>query len=1720
MYNEKLRKITSLTLMTIMVAGGLTFAIPGVIPDVSADSKSTANLYVSTTTFGGPMIVEVIVRDPNYSQTDENEAEPDVTINGNELRLIQATDGYWYAYVAHQGNVAIVDDVGTADVGVGLDFGTICPSEQANNIIDADFDASATVYVNANTCNTTAGTINPGVINVLGNAKEPTDVFSTFVTLGNAGLNNTAFWPFIQTFDDFADDSNVEVIYNTGGNSQQINISYEDSMDDFADFSFDRDTYPHNADVHLTISDNQLNIDPTDEDIWTFATNGSNDAYYRIFSESGTSTLGDNIDNLINYEDALNEADYGDNGFLIINPSPNSDLVLLFGDNDDQNATPLYNDAVFNGTLNVDAQLVTVQETNPNSGVFSSTDNNHDSIIRTTDNEDIRDVDFIVDYNDTTVNRLVSFFLGDVELDLTSIESDWGSGEPLTVIIRDQDENKNTLREDDFNLSDDTYDQIPSVLIGNPFTLEAITDVTIQDDTNEMLRESLDTARANLSVNTGFIAGNNTSLQDIFDELDETDRTEYDSLNANRITYQDQLDEDQNALDILGDLDSPSSTALANAQAAVDSSEAMLAEVDTDIDRLFNSTQRAGIADLRAALDNLETEKTTLENEITTLIMRIADPSLDNIEESQRVFGKIFNINTGDTELPDNPIITISTGVDSSFLNEFEDEPGVHQYVNYDVRSLGDTTIRLYGINGGDETLPVMPQGLFYLNSSTFANEFAGDLRIELATSLPEGNQNGTTYNIALDVFTFGEEADGTRHNDAIYRFEAEETDVNTGVYAGTIEYVMLNQINIFDQDTYGGLETIGDELDIIVHEDLTDEDGVEVIYFDTDGQGVSTQVSDKIDALTYSGIVSFDGDNYKVADTVVITLEDRDLNTDSDVIDIYTVVTDGTSTTDTIALSDQARSLLLDVTFDDTKWTASNCPENSDIGGLGSVISSLKETGSDTGIFTTDFQIPEQYCPGVGEEPVSVTGLDLEVNYQDFRDASGETIEVGDSAGIRATTGSVSLDRTVYPVPFGQPDDGANGESNPSQFPVHATAIGDDDVTEEGHHLESGILTVHVRVNDPDYDVSGSGADQIAEDATNGPVRIMVTRGSSTVMLGTAGAEEASLGANDFITIGDNVQDNTREYGPILETAPDSGIFELDLPIEFTDGPASTQCPASNDDAVSHIMNGTSQNCILQGDILTVEYNDPTDASGDENTITDSATFDLRNGVLQTDKSVYIIGSDMILTLIEPDFDLDNDQAETFDLDLIEWDSDAATTTMGDQSGEANAAAFDPEPSNFRETGDSTGIFQIVIEIPEELGGDRLERGEEIELEYTDWGPSGADYVGHEDEDVNLTVFTSNFGATIELDQKVYTWTDKVYITVVAPDHNFDSDLVDEIGDTNEDPLKVSTRGAELDEYKLVETGTDTGIFTGEVILTGFRHDADGDSSTGDNNGNDVIDEEPRGDGPTNGFLPADDDDGLAVSFEFSDNETVVGSALIRWNIGETQWLEASYPASGSGVVRIIDPDMNLNPEAVDNFSVDVWSDSDVGGIDLTVNETNEATGIFEGVVFFTTTEESSGHRLRVAEGDTVTAEYEDNTLPNPYTTADELNVTATSIIGTTVPPLERVPATNLRAVDAFGNSLDIVSVDQQVQVSADLRNGQDREQTFAYLVQIQDGNGVTVKLDWLTGTLSSDQSFSSAVSWNPTESGTYTVTAFVWESVDNPTALSPPISTTVSVN
>jgi hypothetical protein len=258
---------------------------------------------------------------------------------------------------------------------------------------------------------------------------------------------------------------------------------------------------------------------------------------------------------------------------------------------------------------------------------------------------------------------------------------------------------------------------------------------------------------------------------------------------------------------------------------------------------------------------------------------------------------------------------------------------------------------------------------------------------------------------------------------------------------------------------------------------------------------------------------------------------------------------------------------------------------------------------------------------------------------------------------------------------------------------------------------------------------------------------------------------------------------------------------------------------------------------------------------------------------------------------------------------------------------------------------------------------------------------------------------------------------------------------------------------------------------------------------------------------------------DGVSVSYEYNDATVVVASASIQWNIGEASFDSSAVSAGGSSVLTVVDADENVNDEIIDTFTVDVYSDSDNGGFKLTMTETDENTGVFEGTVFFTTDAATSGSNIRVSEGDTVTAEYTDETLPEPYTTSDDLTIASTTTVGTAFPPLERAPAANARVVDAFGSSVAEVTVDQQVQIAADVSNGQSKDQAFAYLVQVQDGDGVTVSLAWITGSLTAGQSMSPALSWTPDAAGSYTATVFVWESVDNPTALSPTVSVSIDV-
>ena len=517
---------------------------------------------------------------------------------------------------------------------------------------------------------------------------------------------------------------------------------------------------------------------------------------------------------------------------------------------------------------------------------------------------------------------------------------------------------------------------------------------------------------------------------------------------------------------------------------------------------------------------------------------------------------------------------------------------------------------------------------------------------------------------VIFDIFTIGEyendDGDTVTENNAIYRALLEETGSGSGVFEGTIKYQMLNQRTVNDPNTHGDITVLDKDLEIILDNGYTGTDGVTVEY----GDKVVRE-----DAPSHTGEVSLDSETYGVADTVTITLADADLNTLS-LVDIYTI-----SATD---------DDLLDVGI------INGCADQ-----IGSI--SMRETASDSGVFEGTFDVPAS-CPK--DSDTSKTGRGITVTYFDFRDASGAGNEWADSATIGANTGSIALDRIVYPVP------------------------GDD------------AVTIYIAVSDADVDKSSDSAETLS----GGLVTVKVD--------------------GESFALTDDLE----------ETSPDSGVFEISIGLDSTDE-------------------------IEQGDIITVEYRDQSDASGNTNTAFDSATFDLRSAVLQSDKSTYVIGQNALITLIEPDLNLDSATIDSVDLDRIAWDSDAYDGSL--DKSEARAA-LGPVPTNLRETGENTGIFHVSITIPKDIDNSALERGEEITLTYIDMGPSGADFVGDDTRDVELQIETSNFGATVKLDQNIYTWTDKVFITIVASDYNFDSNVIDEIGDEGDGEITVRIRNAD----------------------------------------------------------------------------------------------------------------------------------------------------------------------------------------------------------------------------------------------------------------------------------------------------------------------------------
>ncbi len=180
--------------------------------------------------------------------------------------------------------------------------------------------------------------------------------------------------------------------------------------------------------------------------------------------------------------------------------------------------------------------------------------------------------------------------------------------------------------------------------------------------------------------------------------------------------------------------------------------------------------------------------------------------------------------------------LTLPLGtMDDLFKSTPINKANFHGFIllNYDVRSLTNTPgsgintvdITLAGVS--DNSVPANPfittntflgqplQGLILLNEGAFENLAAGTpLTVTFTANGIAGALPGNTvFPVAADIFGYGFLNDGRETNERIanqiIRLELEETGDNTSTFDGTLEYTMINQLNILDPATYTGLTPI-----------------------------------------------------------------------------------------------------------------------------------------------------------------------------------------------------------------------------------------------------------------------------------------------------------------------------------------------------------------------------------------------------------------------------------------------------------------------------------------------------------------------------------------------------------------------------------------------------------------------------------------------------------------------------------------------------------------------------------------------------------------------------------------------------------------------------------------------------------------------------------------------------------------------------------------------
>ncbi|MGI0101000.1 MAG: peptidase [Nitrosotalea sp.] len=830
------------------------------------------------------MVVEVIVKGDNI-QLNQAQGEPNVNVDGRQLRMVQGSDGYWYAFFASTDAAKQADQIALGGAsGQNIDFGVFCSGSTPSSVLGVDFSQTDGVAIpdssglsgttkglaSFNSCSGTPQAPSVNQNNVVRNP--PSLNTNPNVSAGQIGINPN-IWPVIQLFS-FSNDVNVE--YDAATGTQSVDLTYFEIPN--ISITLDRNAYSTDSEVFATINDIQLDEDPTAIDSWTFNVNNPTATFYQAFSESGAS----NISGLVNLVPYLSSLGFQNNGEVGMNLGS----VVNLKTNGLQTSSSITANGV---TYN---QLVTFVETGPNTGVFES-DYNSISTIGILQNAP-RGQSGSIEYDQQSTS-IVSGITPTAGLTLGSGQSQFGPGQRQTITLSDSNQvlNSGIIENlDDYRSSA----VIPTLKIGSPVTLIGASDVNFYPNPNSLSNS--------ISVSSSVPDANSARLM--------VDARSTPSTNFYEITL------------------------------------------------------------------NLGITTATLKN----LFIDVSQPNSGGtnwVNYDLRSFQQQLGINSFS-----DASMTLHFGSASSSSSVQILSPGA--------------------ISSGNGLVQISDSAVASIESQSSSSPVY--LEINFGSSGGSISHETDVQPIVFDLFSFGMQNSQTVNN-AVYRAELQETAAGSGIFTGTISYVVVNQLNQFDPNLIKSLQTFGSNIVFLVSGQMVDQNGINFSISGSSSAGQQTTVTSKNNLPTHTGVVTLDSANYGIGSPITITLYDPDLVSDGSTIQSFTTVSDpNSSAVDTVG--DASGNVLLEVWIKGFRFH--QCTINGVFhGGLAASGFTLTETAPGSGIFKGVFKMPSWICSEDGTTLISPVGGSVQAWYHDYMDALGRSVIIGSTVASSSQTYSSS---------------------------------------------------------------------------------------------------------------------------------------------------------------------------------------------------------------------------------------------------------------------------------------------------------------------------------------------------------------------------------------------------------------------------------------------------------------------------------------------------------------------------------------------------------------------------------------------------------------------------------------------------------------------------------------------------------------------------------------